>query len=132
MICLKFFLKRRNLEFRVRIEILHAVSVRLGMGQIDLFTVYDVPLGWGANMAEITVNVRDFGPLGTAVTSLQRGGFLTFAINFNSFIKIIHSAENKYIKEGATSVNSNCKSSHVASNFVVICIMFIRRVCIKS
>ena len=89
------------------------------------------PLAGGANTAKITVNVWDFGPLGTAVTSLQRGGFLTFATNLNSFIEIIHSAENKSIKEGATSINSNCKSSHVASNFVVICIMFIRRVCIK-
>ena len=87
----------------MRIEVLHAVSVRLGMGQID----------WGANTTKITVNV-------------------TFATNLNSFIQIFHSAENKCIKEGATSVNSNCKSSHVASNFAVICIMFIRRVYIKS
>ena len=54
---------------------MHAVSVRLGMGQIDLFTVYDAPLGWGANTAKITVNVWDFGPLGTAITPLQRRGF---------------------------------------------------------
>ena len=39
------------------------------------------------------------------------------------FIDIIHSTENKAIKEGTTSVNSNYKSSHVASNFMVICIM---------
>ena len=32
-------------------------------------------LGWGANTAKITVNVWDFGPLGTAITPLQRGGF---------------------------------------------------------
>ena len=32
-------------------------------------------LGWGANTAKITVNVWDFGPLGTAITLLQRGGF---------------------------------------------------------
>ena len=32
-------------------------------------------LGWGANTAKITVNVWDFGPLGTAVTPLQRVGF---------------------------------------------------------
>ena len=35
----------------------------------DLFTVYD------AVLAKITVNVWDFGPLGTAITPLQRGGF---------------------------------------------------------
>ena len=32
-------------------------------------------LGWGANTAKITVNVWDFGPLGTAITPLQRVGF---------------------------------------------------------
>ena len=32
-------------------------------------------LGWGANTAKITVNVWDFGPLGTAITPPQRGGF---------------------------------------------------------
>ena len=31
--------------------------------------------GWGANKAKITVNVWDFGPLGTSITPLQRGGF---------------------------------------------------------
>ena len=45
---------------------------------IDLFTVYDAILAQGANMAKITVNVWDFGPLGTAITPLQRGGFPTF------------------------------------------------------
>ena len=30
-------------------------------------------LGWETNMAKITVNVSDFGPLGTATTPLQRG-----------------------------------------------------------
>ena len=82
-----------------------------------------------ANTAKITVNVWDFGPLRTSITPLQRGGFPTFAATLNSFIDIIHSTE----KEGTTSVNSNYKSSHVASNFMVICmIMFIRRVCMKS
>ena len=57
----------------------------------------------GANTAKIT----DFGPLGTAITPLQRGGFPTFATTLNSFINIIHSTENKAIKEGTTSVNSN-------------------------
>ena len=99
---------------------------------IDLFTVYDAILAQGANMAKITVNVWDFGPLGTAITPLQRGGFPTFAITLNSFIDIIHSTENKAFKVGTTSVNSNYKSSHVASNFMVICIMLIRRVCMKS
>ena len=42
---------------------------------------------------------------------------------FNSFIDIIHSTDNKAIKEGTTSVNSNDKTSHVASNFMVICLM---------
>ena len=36
-------------------------------------------LGWGANMAKITMNVWDFGSLGTAITPLQRGRFPTFA-----------------------------------------------------
>ena len=37
-----------------------------------------------------------------------------------------------HCKEGTMSINSNCKSSHVACNFMVICIMLIRRVCMKS
>ena len=32
-------------------------------------------LGWGANTPKITVNVRDFGPLGPSFTPLQRGRF---------------------------------------------------------
>ena len=86
----------------------------------------------GANRAKITVNVWDFGTLGTAITLLQRGRFPTFATTLNSFIDIIHSTENNAIKEGMTSVNSNYKSSHVASYFMVICIMLIRMVCMKS
>ena len=78
------------------------------------------------------MNVWDFGPLGTAITPLQRGGFPTFATTLSSFIDIIHSTENKAIKEGTTSVDSNYKSPHVASNFIVICIMLIRRICMKS
>ena len=65
---------------------------------IDLLTVYeadDAILAGGANTAKITVNVWDFGPLGNAITPLQRGGFPTFAITLNSFIDIIHSIENK-------------------------------------
>ena len=46
---------------------------------------------------------RDFGPLGTAITPLQRGGFPAFATTLNSFINIIHSTENKTIKKGPTS-----------------------------
>ena len=72
------------------------------------------------------MNVWDFGPLGTAITPLQRGGFPTFDTTLNSFIDIIHSTENKAIKEGTKPVISNYKSSHVAYNFVVICIMLIR------
>ena len=45
----------------------------------------------------------DFGPLGTAITPLQKGGFPTFATPLNSFINIIHSTENKAIKESTTS-----------------------------
>ena len=56
---------------------------------------------------------------------LQRGGFPTFATTLNSFIDIIHSTENRAIKEGTMSVNSNYKSSHVGSNFIVIRIMLI-------
>ena len=63
---------------------------------------------------------------------LQKGGFPTFDTTLNSFIDVIHSTKNKTIKEGMTSVNSNYKSSHVASNFMVICIMMIRRICMKS
>ena len=37
----------------------------------------------------------------------KSGGFPTFVITLNSFIDIIHSTENKAIKEGTTSVNSN-------------------------
>ena len=59
---------------------------------------------------------------------LQRGGFLTFSTTLNSFIDIIYSTENTSIKEGKTSVNSNYRSSHVACNFMVTCIMLIRRV----
>ena len=33
------------------------------------------PSWLGANTAKITVNVWDFGPLGTPITLLQRGGF---------------------------------------------------------
>ena len=54
-------------------------------------------LGEGANTSKITVNVWDFGPLGTAITPLQRGGFPTFAATLNSFIDIIHSTENKAV-----------------------------------
>ena len=61
-----------------------------------------------------------------------RGGFPTFATTLNSFADIIHSTEDEAIKEGTTCVNSNYKSSHVASNFMVICLMLIRRVCMKS
>ena len=41
--------------------------------------VYDAILTGGANMAKITVNVWDFGPLGTAKKLLERGWFPTFA-----------------------------------------------------
>ena len=57
----------------------------------------------GANTAKITVNVWDFGPLGTAIMPLQRGGFPTFATTLNSFIDIIHSQKNKPIKESTSS-----------------------------
>ena len=45
-------------------------------------------------MAKLRVNLRDFGPLGNAITPLQRGGFPTFATTLNSFIDIVHSTEN--------------------------------------
>ena len=50
----------------------------------------------------------------------------------HSFIDIIHSTENKAIREGMTSVNSNNKSSHVASTFAAICRDDFRRVCMES
>ena len=40
--------------------------------------------------------------------------------------------KNKAIKEGTMSVNSKYKSSYVASNFMVVCIMLIRTACMKS
>ena len=73
---------------------------------IDLFTVYDAVLAvgkHGQNYRECRGFWRDFGPLGTAITPLQRGGFPRFATTSNSFIDIIHSTENKAIKEGTTS-----------------------------
>ena len=45
------------------------------MGLIDLLTGYDAILAGGQTQPKITVNVCDFGPLGTALTPLQRGGF---------------------------------------------------------
>ena len=60
------------------------------------------PSWLGANTAKITVNVWDFGPLGIAVTPLQRGGFPTFATTLNGFIDIIYSTENKAIKQGTS------------------------------
>ena len=70
-----------------------------------------------------------FWPILNRYNAATKSGFPTFAATLNSFIDIIHSTE----KEGTTSVNSNYKSSHVASDFMVICmIMFIRRVCMKS
>ena len=50
----------------------------------------------------------------------QRDRFPTFATTLNSLIDIIHSPENKVIKEGMMSVNSDNISSHVASNFAAI------------
>ena len=47
--------------------------------------------------------MADFGPLGIAIKPLQRDGFPTFATTLNSFINIIHSTENKPIKESTTS-----------------------------
>ena len=94
--------------------------------RIDLFTVYDAILAGGQERLKLL-----FGPLGTAITPLQRGGFPTFATTLNSFIDTIHSTKNKAFKEGKTSVNSNYKYSHVASNFMVIYITLIRRVCMK-
>ena len=60
------------------------------------------------------LNVKDFSRLLTAVVPLKRDRLTTF---------IIHSTENKAVnyKGGMTSVNSNNKSSHVASNFAAIC-----------
>ena len=61
----------------------------------------------GKHGYKITVNVWDFGPLETAKTPQQRCRFPTFVTTLNSFIDIIHSAENKAILEGKTSANSN-------------------------
>ena len=43
------------------------------------------------------MNVLDLGPLETAITPLQRGGFPTFATTLKRFIDTIHSTENKAI-----------------------------------
>ena len=40
--------------------------------------------GWGPDTVKIRVNVWGFGVLRTAITSLQRGGFPTFATTLNS------------------------------------------------
>ena len=103
-----------------------------GSTEIDLFTVFDAVLAEGQTQLKLTVNVWDFGPLGTTIMPLRKGWFPTLDTTLNSFIDIIHSTENKAIKEGTTSVNLNYKSSHVASNLMVICIMLIRRICMKS
>ena len=95
--------------------------------RIDLFTVYDAILAGGQARLKL-----QFDPLGTAITPLQRGRFPKFATTLNSFIDTIHSTKNKAFKEGKTSVNSNYKYSHVASNFMVIYITLIRRVCMES
>ena len=79
------------------------------------------------------MNVWDVLPTWNHYNSATlRGGFPTFATTLNSLIDVIHSTEDEAIKDGTTSVNSNYKSSHVASNFMVICIMLIRGVCMKS
>ena len=83
---------------------------------IDLFTVYDATLAGG----QTWLNVWDFGPLGKAIMPLQRGGLPMFASTLDSSIDIIHSTENKAIKEGMTFVNSNYKSSYLASSFMAI------------
>ena len=62
----------------------------------------------------------------------KRDRFPTFATTFNSVIDIIHSTENKAIKKCMTSLNSNNKSSHVASNFAAICRDDSGRVCTES
>ena len=50
-------------------------STTFEMGLIDLLTVYDAILAGGQTRPKITVNVCDFGLLGTALTPLQSGGF---------------------------------------------------------
>ena len=59
----------------------------------------------GANTVKITVNVWDFGPLGTAITPLQikEADFQHLPLALNSFIDIVHATENKAIKESTTS-----------------------------
>ena len=74
----------------------------------------------------------DFGPLGTAITPLQKGGFPTFATPLNSFINIIHSTENKAIKESTTSAKFELKIFSCGFYFMVIYILLIRSVCMKS
>ena len=74
------------------------------MATIDVSKVFNAILPGEqtrVNITLITVNVWDFGPLETAITTLQRGGLPTFTTTFNhdSFIDIIHSTENEAIKK---------------------------------
>ena len=73
--------------------------------------------------------VCDFGPLGTTITCYKKEDFQHLPLLY--FTDITDSTENKAIKEGTTFVNLNHKSSHVASNVMIICIMLIRRICMK-
>ena len=78
---------------------------------IDLFTVYDAILAGGQRRLKLQWMYGILAHLEPLLTPLQRGGFPTFASALNSFIDIT----NKAIKGGTTFVNSNYKSSHVAS-----------------
>ena len=52
-------------------------------------------------------------------------------MTLNSVIDIIHSTENKAIKEGMKSVNSNNKSCHVVCKFAATCRDDFRRACME-
>ena len=94
-----------------------------------LFTVYDATLQWlgGKQSAKITVSVG-FLPTWSRYNASSKRRISNIVTTLNSFIDIIHSTENKAIKEGTMSVNLNYKFSQVASYFMIICIMLIRRV----
>ena len=74
-----------------------------------------------------------FWPTLNRCSAAKKRQISNFCHYLNSFIDIIHSTENKAIKDGrSTSVNSNNKYFYVASNFAAIYRDDFRRVCMDS
>ena len=72
---------------------------------IHLFTVYDAILAGGQTRLKIKVNVWDFGPLGTAITPLQRGGFSQRKCIFKDICTVIILMKYKEEIQVITTVN---------------------------